>query len=226
MLSFALLGAIFLIDLFGIIKEQNKYFNYIKNICFGIFSSIFTAFMVSFYEYRKQIFSDFYIFIKQTNDCIKNIEAIIASENYYFCLVQVGMYKDTVKSMFVVRKLHKKNEFVIRKLNLIYNEVDAIYANLDNISKKSDSILVYKKQIDKLYQDFLEEYGESTFKKDKLEYIPNLKKQRAEIDNCIKTLTDVIQSSVKNCNEQLERLAQYNMELYEYINRSNKVFII
>ena len=62
---------IFIIDT-KLIKPDNKFFEYLKSVVFGIFTGAATGLAISFYEYRKQIYSDFYIFIKQTNDCIKS----------------------------------------------------------------------------------------------------------------------------------------------------------
>lgn len=208
------------------IESTNKWFEYIKNILFGIFTGILTGLAISFYEYRQQIYSDFYTYIKQTNDCIKNVQRMITSKNYPLCIVQIESYKDTVKSSFVIRKLRRNNERVVRVIKQMFNNTDTVYEKLNEAFKISHSIALYDKQTKELYQQLLNKCSESLSEDERVKAVQKMKIDKDTIDKNLRVLEDSLESSVESCEQLLIALEKRNMELYAYVNNSKNIFLL
>ena len=206
--------------------DQNSLLEYIKGILFGIFAGALTGFATAFYDYRQQVFSDLYFYIKQTRDCVNLVRNCGLSRYFQSCSFQIIQYQDSVSSIFAIRKLRYNNEKIINLLTEIKNDFQKAYSECNNLEKEYNSLLLIQEQLKETTEKLIEVYGSKTSKDNFEEIIAEKRKDIDNLNKIIKLDEEKLEVLWKKIDLLLDNIFDKSQKLYEYVNCSRKIYYI
>lgn len=209
-----------------IIKPDYLWFEYVKSTLFGIFTGLLTGLAISFYEYKQQIYSELYSYIKLNRDSMSSIENVLISKEYSLSLLRIAQYQNEEKSFFVIRKLRKNNEQIVKLINEIKRDVSNIYSELSKLNNEYQNCIRHRQQIESQNEELISLCCTKVQKTEIVDNIKALQKQRQAIKNTLIILEESLESHSNKSIQILKEIEKKNLTLYEYVNNCRQIFVL
>lgn len=207
------------------IEPENLWFEYAKSALFGIFTGLLTGLAITFYEYRQQIYSELYSYIKLNREYMSSIQNVLSLKNYSLCMLQITQYQNTAKSIFVIRKLRKNNEQIVNLINEIKRNVSDVYLELSKLNNEFQSYLRDRGLIESQNEELIILCCTSNPNPERAVSIQALQEQKQTTKEKLRISEEHLETLSNNCKKILEVIEEKNQTLYEYVNNCRHVFI-
>lgn len=202
------------------------WFSYISSIVYGIFTGLLTGLAISFYEYRQQIYLDFYTYIKNTRECVTITQKMLLQKNYDLCLFQIEQYNDSVKDTFIIRKLRKNNAEIHNTIESIKKAMSDINISITQINNTSNIVAMHTKQANDLPNVFMLSF-DPDMPDNQLKFsLLEIRESQKKIEAKIKNATDANQIFINQCSQKLKEVEALYISLYNHINKARSIFLL
>lgn len=202
------------------------WFSYLKDIMYGIFTGALTGLIISFYEYRQQIYSDIYLFIRNTRSCISVIEKMLILGNYDLCIFEIDQYNNSIKDLFVIRKLRKNNEQIYTTIKSIKQATTQLRPSIEKINNESKSISRLNKSNEDIRNSFIDGFNLRMSNQQLKSELDKMKKKLTDNEKRLIIMDEGLQVLISQCTEELAQIEDLALSLYNFVNKSRRIFIL